>query len=248
MAKFNTNGNVYTVVYASVIVIIVAFLLAFVSSALKPTQDANVAIDKKQQILASLNIREVEKADVEKKFAEIIQQDMIYAVDAATVVDEGKSETKDQAGFKVANKELKEKRPFYVATVEGQTKYVIPMTGAGLWGGIWGYVALDEDCETVFGTYFSHESETAGLGARIVEDWFQTSFKGKKLHNVAPDKFQKISADAIALAVIKKGKEDRDPANYVNGVTGATLTSNGVNDMIQKGLGAYQDILDSYKK
>ena len=248
MAKLNTNGNVYTIVYASVIVIIVAFLLAFVSSALKPTQDANVAIDKKQQILASLNIRGVEKTDVEKTFAETIQQDMIYAVDAANVVDEGKSETKDQAGFKVANKELKEKRPFYVATVGGQTKYVIPVTGAGLWGGISGYIALDEDCETVFGTYFDHESETAGLGARIKDQDFQELFKGKKLHNVDPQTYSKVSAEEIALSVIKKGKEDRAEANIVNAVTGATLTSNGVNDMIQKGLSYYQDILDSYKK
>ena len=242
MAKFNTNGNVYTLVYASVIVIIVAFLLAFVSSALKPTQDANVAIDKKQQILASLNIRGVEKTDVETKFAEVIQQDMIYSVASTDVMDEGKSETKDQAGFQVKSKELKEKRPFYVATVEGQTKYVIPVTGAGLWGGIWGYVALDDDCETVFGTYFSHESETAGLGARITEDWFQESFAGKKLHSAE-------GGEAVALSVVKKGKEGNlKPENYVNAVTGATLTSNGVNDMIQKGLGAYQDILDTYKK
>ena len=144
MAKFNTNGNVYTIVYASVIVIIVAFLLAFVSSSLKPTQDANVAIDKKQQILASLNIRGVEKADVQARFAEAIQQDMIYDIASTDVIDEGKSETKDQAGFKVASKEMKEKRPFYVANIDGATKYVIPVTGAGLWGGIWGYIALDE--------------------------------------------------------------------------------------------------------
>lgn len=241
MAKFNTNGNTYTIVYASVIVIIVAFLLAFVSSSLKKTQDDNVAIDKKQQILASLNIRGVEKADVQAKFAEVIQQDMIYDKETTEVIDKGESETKDQAGFKVASKELKEKRPFYVATVDGKTKYVIPVTGAGLWGGIWGYIALDEDCETVFGTYFSHESETAGLGARISEDWFQELFKGKKLHDG--------ENEGVALSVVKKGKEGNlSPDNYVNGVTGATLTSNGVNDMIQKGLGAYQDILDAYKK
>ena len=74
MAKLNTNGNVYTIVYATVIVIIVAFLLAFVASALKPTQDANVAIDKKQQILASLNIRDVEKSATDAKYAEVITE------------------------------------------------------------------------------------------------------------------------------------------------------------------------------
>ena len=234
MAKLNTNGNAYTIIYATVIVIIVAFLLAFVASALKPTQDANVAIDKKQQILASLNIRNVEKSDTEDKYAEVIKQALVYEAENPTVIE-------GVDGFDVPTKEFKEKRPFYVAEVEGQTKYIVPMTGAGLWGGIWGYVALDDDCETVFGTYFSHESETAGLGARIVEEWFQTSFNGKKVY--AGDNTQ------VALSVVKKGKEGTlSPDNYVNGVTGATLTSNGVNEMIQKCLTNYQNILDTYKK
>lgn len=235
MAKLNTNGNAYTIIYATVIVIIVAFLLAFVASALKPTQDANVAIDKKQQILSSLNIRNVEKSDTEAKYDEVIKQALVFESSAPTVME-------GQDGFDVPTKEFKDKRPFYIAEVEGQTKYIVPMTGAGLWGGIWGYVALDADCETVYGTYFSHESETAGLGARIVEEWFQTSFNGKKVHADGDN-------STIALSVVKKGKEGTlSPDNYVNGVTGATLTSNGVNEMIQKSLTSYQDILDTYKK
>lgn len=235
MAKLNTNGNVYTIVYATVIVIIVAFLLAFVASALKSTQDANVAIDKKQQILASLNIRGVEKSETEAKYEAVIKQALVYEV-GSTTVKEGED------GFDVPSKEFKEKRPFYIAEVDGQTKYIVPMTGAGLWGGIWGYVALNDDCQTVFGTYFSHESETAGLGARISEDWFQQEFNGKKLYADGDDK-------TVVLSVVKKGKEGTLQAdNYVNAVTGATLTSNGVNDMIQKSLTSYQDILDTYKK
>ncbi len=242
MAKINTNSNAYTLIYATVIVIIVAFLLAFIATALKPTQDANVAIDKKQQILASLNLRGIAKEATEATFAQIIVQDKLYEATTTNVIDEGNSETRDQAGFKVQSKEFKEKRPFYIATVDGTTKYVIPMTGNGLWGGIWGYIALDDDCQTVYGSYFSHESETAGLGARITEEWFQTAFNGKKLYADG-------DPSTIALSVVKKGKEGTlPPENYVNGVTGATLTSNGVNEMIQKSLAAYQDILDTYKK
>lgn len=240
MGKLNTNGNVYTIIYASVMVILVAFLLAFVASALKPTQDANEANDKKSQILAALGIEKGTDYDVQAKYMELVTNDMIYGKDAAKPENEGVD--KDQNGFKVPNKEISEdKRPFYVAQVDGQTKYVIPMTGAGLWGGIWGYVALDDDCETVFGTYFSHESETAGLGARITEKWFQDLFKGKKLHADNPDE--------VALSVVKKGKEENmKPENYVNGVTGATLTSNGVDEMIKKGIAMYADILDNLKK
>ena len=236
MAKLNTNGNVYTIVYATVIVIIVAFLLAFVASALKPTQDANVAIDKKQQILASLNIRGIEKSATEAKYEEVIKEALVYKAGSADIIE-------GEDGFDVPSKEFKEKRPFYIAEVDGQTKYIVPMTGAGLWGGIWGYVALDDDLATVYGTYFSHESETAGLGARIAEDWFQNEFKGKKLYADGKD-------TKVVLSVVKKGKEEKgmSEANYVNGVTGATLTSNGVNEMIQKCLTDYQDILNTYKK
>ena len=241
MGKLNTNGNTYTIIYASVMVIIVAFLLAFVASALKPTQDANEANDKKSQILAALGVEKGSDYDVQAKYAEYITNDMVFGKDAAQPVKTG--ENLDQDGFAVPNKELSpENRPFYVAKVDGQTKYVIPMTGQGLWGGIWGYVALNDDCETVFGTYFSHESETAGLGARITEKEFQDLFKDKKLHN--PE-----LPDSIMLSVVKKGKEgDLKPENYVNGITGATLTSNGVDEMIKKGIKMYADILNNLKK
>lgn len=233
MAKMNTNGNAYTIIYAAVMVVIVAFLLAFVASALKATQDANVAKDKKSQILAALNIRDVE--DVEGKYAEVIKQDAIYGADIT------KGAKADHGGFEVESKNITpDNRPLYIAEVNGETKMVVPVKGAGLWGGLWGYIAVNADGETIFGTYFSHESETAGLGARIAEQWFQESFKGKKIYAEG--------SDAVALSVIKKGKEGNlSPDNYVDGVTGATLTSNGVNDMIQSGLEQYKDILSINK-
>lgn len=241
MAKLNTNSNTYTIVYAAIITVVVAFLLVFVASALKPQQDANVAIDKKQQILSALNMRDVEKSQATEKFSEVIKADMIYGSTPDDVKNPGTEATKDEAGFAVESKAITaDNRPFYVAEVNGETKYIIPVTGAGLWGGLWGYIALNDDCETVYGTYFSHESETAGLGARIVEEWFQESFNGKKLFAGDDSK--------VALSVIKKGKEGKlAEENYVNGITGATLTSNGVNDMIQNGLNRYLDILQSKK-
>lgn len=242
MAKLNTNSNTYTIVYAAIITVISAFLLAFVASVLKPQQDANVAIDKKQQILSALNMRDVSKAEATETFAKVIKADMIYGATPDDIKDEGTEDSKDQAGFTVESKKITaDNRPFYVAEVDGQTKYVIPVTGAGLWGGLWGYVALDADCETVFGAFFSHESETAGLGARIVEQWFQDSFQGKKLFAGADD-------SKVALSVVKAGKEGGLGAeNYVNAITGATLTCNGVHDMVQNGVSRYLDILKSKK-
>lgn len=242
----NTNSNTYTIVYASVIVVIVAFLLAFVASALKPTQDINVAVDKKQQILASLNVRGLEKSVVESKYAELIKLDPVYDSTANAVQagdKEGKLGQKDQEAFVVKNKDInKDNRPLYICENEGKTIYVVPVKGAGLWGGISGYVALEEDCETVYGTYFTHESETAGLGARITEDWFQTSFNGKKIFGEDKEK--------VVLSVLKKGKtvDGVGPDNFVDAITGATLTSDGVNNMIQECLQSYTDIFEQLKK
>jgi len=206
MAKLNTNSNTYTIIYASVLVIIVAFLLAFVASALKPTQDANVALDKKKQILASLNLREL--ADVETTYAEVIKEEL------------------PDGSMK--------------AVVDGQEKLILPMKGAGLWGGLWGYISVNKDGNTVFGSFYNHESETAGLGARIAEQWFQDEFKGKVIY------------DAQGNAILGVYKKDKAPAglsadSYVDGVTGATLTSNGVNDMIHKCFTDNKAAIDSFK-
>ena len=223
----NTNSNSYTIIYASVMVIIVAFLLAFVSSSLKPIQDANVAIDKKSQILASLNIRGLEKSEIEAKYDNVIVCDPIIKADGA-VVNEGTA--KDEASFVLDSKDITdENMPLYIANVDGATKYVIPVTGRGLWGGLWGYIALNEDCQTVFGAYMSHASETAGLGALLVEPWFHARFVGKKLFK---------GDDQVALTVVKAGAVKE--ADYeVDGITGATLTTNGVANMVKDGLQKY---------
>ena len=175
----NTNSNSYTIIYASVMVVIVAFLLAFVSSSLKATQDKNVQLDTKKQILAALNIKNVENADAE--YQKYVKGDMLMNVDGTLTENTGEFATNYE-------KEVKEHQRLhvFVCDVDGQTKYVVPVYGAGLWGGIWGYVALNEDKDTVYGVYFSHASETPGLGAEIATDWFQHEFAGKKTLETVP--------------------------------------------------------------
>lgn len=237
----NTNNNSYTIIYASLIVVIVAFLLAFVSSSLKPTQDQNVAIDKKKQILAALNIRGLEGAEaIDAKYNEVVEADMIVKADG-TVMKEGKGKDKD--GFKVDSKALSaDNLPVYLCKVNNDVKYVVPMTGRGLWGGLWGYVAINADLKTVYGAYISHESETAGLGALIAEEKFQNQFQGKHL-------FADTASQEVALTVVKHGKvEPGKEAYQVDGVTGATLTSVGVADMVNRGLQQYTGYFQSLKK
>ena len=190
--KLNTNSNTYIIIYSAILVVIVAFLLAFVYQALKPMQDANVALDVKKQILYSLNIRDLDGAEAEAKYAEVVKEE------------------KDADGQKL-----------YQCEIDGQQILVASMKGMGLWGGISGYMAVKTD-GTVYGAYFNHESETAGLGAEIKDsqEW-QEKFIGKKIFD---------ENGRVVLSVVKKVE---DPATQVDCVTGATLTSNGVDAMLK---------------
>ena len=197
--KLNTNSNSYIIVYSAVLVVIVAFLLAFVYQALKPRQDANVELDIKKQILYSLNIHGLDGQEAEAKYADVVKSE---------------EKTGDQL--------------YYACEIDGQKKYVFPLKGMGLWGGISAFVAVDDDLNTIYGAYFNHESETAGLGAEIKDSQaWQEKFQGKKI----------FSDDGnLAIGVVKKVE---NPASEVDCVTGATLTSNGVSDMLREGLKSY---------
>jgi len=194
MSKLNTNSNSYIIIYSAILVVIVAFLLAFVYQALKPMQDANVALDVKKQILYSLNIRNLDGAAAEAKYAEVV-----------------KAEAE------------KDGRKYYMCNIDGENVMVVQLKGMGLWGGISGYIALhNRQQPTVFGVYFNHESETAGLGAEIKDSQaWQEKFIGKRVYGDNYD---------VVLSVVKKVE---DPATQVDCVTGATLTSNGVDAMLK---------------
>lgn len=229
-----TNSNSYTIIYSAVIVVIVAFLLAFVFQALKPMQDANVALDKKKQILNSLNIRDLSNEEADAKYKEVVIADEV--IDEKGKIVEAGTQGGEKAGFKLESKDYKAgKLALYICKVNGSRKYVIPVYGMGLWGPISGYIALNEDKVTVYGAYFNHESETAGLGAEIKDNvaW-QEKFQGKKVFTSGDDK-------TIALGV---EKNVTDPATQVDAVTGATLTSNGVRDMLHEALGKYLTFLN----
>lgn len=230
----NTNKNSYIIIYSAILVVVVAFLLAFVYSALKPQQDINVALDKKKQILASLNIRDLSDAEAAAKYTEVVECDEIIDT-TATVINKGEKGG-ENAGFKLNSADLKEgKLAVYVCNVDGEKKYVIPVYGMGLWGSIWGYIALDADKNTIYGAYFDHQGETAGLGAEIKDSkaW-QDLFKGKKI----------FSADGAAVAIaVKKASDVKNPASEVDAVTGATLTSDGVSLMLQECFSKYVTFL-----
>ena len=196
-----TNSNSYTITYSVIIVVIVAFLLAFVSQALKPMQDVNVELDTQKQILNSLNLRNLDNATASAKYKEVVKEE------------------KEEDGMK-----------YYECEIDGQKKTVYTVKGMGLWGGINGYIAVDADNNTIYGVYFNHDGETAGLGAEIKDNvkW-QQLFHGKKIH--------KDGVEGIALGVKKDAPVDDE--NNVDAVTGATLTSDGVDKMLKDGLSKF---------
>ncbi len=200
--KLNTNSNTYIIIYSTIMVVIVAFLLAFVSQTLKPMQDANVALDTEKQILNSLNLRGLSDEEAHATYEKIVAFD--------------------------------EAQNVYVCTLEnGDVKYVLPLKGQGMWGGISCFLAIDSDKNTVYGAYFNHESETAGLGAEIKDnaDW-QAKFQGKKIFADGDD-------SKIALSVVKAVNDE----TTVDAVTGATVTSTAVSKMLQDQLAKYMDFL-----
>jgi Na+-transporting NADH:ubiquinone oxidoreductase subunit C len=228
-----TNSNSYTIIYSIIIVVIVAFLLAFVSTSLREKQDKNAALDKKKQILYSLNIRGLNDADAEAKYKEVIVADEI--IDENGSVSAPGAQGGENDGFKLNSADYKAgKLALYLCKIDGQTKYVVPVYGMGLWGPISGYIAINDDKNTVYGAYFNHESETAGLGAEIKDSQaWQEKFQNKLI--------TKEGQDGIALSVEKKVE---DPTTQVDAVTVSTLTSNGVKDMLKECLSKYAKFLN----
>lgn len=228
------NSNVYTFIYASVMVILVAAILSIAAINLKPAQSKNIEIEKKQNILASVNI-EASATEAEAIYAEKIVSS--YIVNAAGEKLDGDAfsvDMKKQFAEKDINKRL---LPVYECNIDGTIKYILPMYGAGLWGPIWGYVAVESDMNTIYGATFDHQGETPGLGAEISTEPFESQFKGKTIFN----------GDAIDFTVAKSN--EMAPAEHkVDAISGGTITSKGLQAMILEDLTAYKAFFNQKKQ
>ena len=201
------DSNVYTVVYASVMVVLVAVVLAFTSQSLRTFQQKNEENDKRQQILRSINVT-VPANEAEAKYSELIKE-------AFLVNENGEKVEGDAVAADVVKAAAEHQYPVFVANVDGQPKYIMALHGAGLWGPLWGYISVDSDRNTVYGADFSHQGETPGLGAEIAKPAFSNEFKGKKLF---------MDGTFKSIAVVKPGKSVAGQ-DYVDGISGGTITS-----------------------
>ena len=229
------QGNKYTFLYASVMVIVVATVLAFISEALTPIQKKNEEEAKMIDILRSVNI-ESTTADVAEKYNKYIGNKVFI------VNYEGeRQETDAQTAFNIdlskeVRKPLSDRQyPVYECHLdEGEIKYILPVRGKGLWGPIWGYIALNEDKNTIYGTTFDHKGETPGLGAEIANQAFQQQFVGKTIFNEG--------GELVSIDVVKGGAPD-DAPHGVDAISGGTITSQGVENMLMDYFSGYEAFL-----
>ncbi|MCD7937196.1 MAG: NADH:ubiquinone reductase (Na(+)-transporting) subunit C [Tannerellaceae bacterium] len=208
-------------------VLLVAVVLAVTSQSLKPLQNENEANDKRQQILRSINV-DVSAIEAQARYDELI-------TDAFLINPAGEKVNGNAFDTDVVKASRQQLYPVFVAKVNGETKYIMALYGAGLWGPIWGYISVNDDKNTVFGADFSHQGETPGLGAEIVRPDFSSQFVGKELFKNGQFK---------SIAVVKPGKSAAGQ-DYVDGISGGTITSQGVDLMLLNSLSGYENFLTS---
>lgn len=219
------NTNAYIIFYSTIMVVIVAAVLAFAALYLKPYQEANMLNEKKDAILASIGA-------VGQDYDRIIKG---YAVDADGAVVEGVSG--DQALdmlFDLRGAIASGTYPIFQST---GGEYVVPVIGKGLWDDIWGYVALEADLNTIKGAVFSHKGETPGLGAEIATEKYQSQFVGKQIYD---------GSRLVSISVVKGGA-DKGDIHAVDAVTGGTKTSIGLQNMLKDCLTYYAPFFEKMK-
>ncbi len=226
--KINKESNIYTVVYAAVLVVVVGFALALVYQALRPAQLENIANDTKKQILAAALIYPTADDPVGELYDSHIKQS--YCVDSKGNIIDGAVALDIDMAAEVKKPATERVLPVFVCSTDKGEKYIVPVAGAGLWGPIWGYIAMDSNGKDIYGAYFSHQGETPGLGAEIERPAFSSQFEGKSIFG--------SNGEFESVLVVKKGQEPAGRA-YVNAVSGGTITSQGVQKMLFSSLEPY---------
>lgn len=233
--KINKQSNLYTIIYIIVIVLVVGTALAVTSLSLRGRQQTNADADKMRQILASARIT-AQDGDVVSVFNESITAQPVYNSRGEQIGDDAFTiDVAAESRMPEAERSL----PVFVCQTPAGTKYIIPLYGAGLWGPIWGYMAFDADGSTIYGAFFAHQGETPGLGAEIEKPAFSGQFTGKQMFK---------DSRFMPVTVVKKGQKPSGDEDYVDGISGGTITSKGVAAMIDNCLVPYQAFLKNLNK
>ncbi len=234
------QSNLYILLYAVAITIVCGGLLAFASQSLKPLQDANVELERKQNILST--VIELKKGDdINKIYAERVKE-LVVGFDGSLKEGVAASSIVIASEYKKSPEERL--LPVYEFRNEADPSkldnVVLPVYGFGLWKDIWGFVALNQDLNSIKGAKFQHLGETPGLGARIESEEIQVRYKGKSI----------FDGDVLVSVMMQKGEgiDYSDDPHKVDGMSGATLTGKGVNNMLNDYLNCYKNYLNKNKQ
>ena len=219
----NTNSNTYTLIYAAVLVVIVASALAFVSESLKPVQQSNIDTEKRLNILLSAQLGRDAAAAGDKNgyVAQLFQKYIThsYLVNKTGEVVDGDAFTNTQHQL-----------PVFECTLDnGSLIYVVEVHGQGLWGPIWGYLSFKDDLNTIYGAVFDHKGETPGLGAEIASQAYAKQFEGKTIFE---------NGAFVSVQVVKGGAKPND-RHAVDAVSGGTITSKALESTLYESLHQY---------
>lgn len=234
------DSNAFTFFFAAALVVVVGLVLSVAAMSLKDRQVRNVQNEKMQGILAACNI-EVTRKEAEERFMDVVSERLILDSTGSVMYEKsGEIDRKDKEdAFNVSPRDQMKKKgagninrfALFICEKDGHDHYVVPMAGNGLWGPIWGYISLKPDLETVYGAVFDHSSETPGLGAEIAGSNFQDQFQGKKIFDE--------NGDFKPVNVTNESISEEEANHAVDGITGGTVTSHGVRDMIERTLSRY---------
>lgn len=224
-----TNSNGYTFMFAIILVVVVASVLAFAATSLQPIQQDNVRKEKMQNILSTVGIT-TDREGAKELYDKYIIQEVAIREDGS--VDESVDAFKVDLAKELKKPVPDQVFPLYVADVEGSKYYIVPLRGNGLWNAIFGYISLKDDINTIKGATFDHLGETPGLGAEITKEWFREKFADEKIYD--------SNGNLVGVSVVKGNP---DPSvkddNKVDAISGATITGDGVSDMISERLKRY---------
>jgi len=215
----------------------VAGLLAFTATSLKPIQDNNIRNEKMQSILASMGV-ETSREDAGETFKTYIKEQLALKADGS--VDTEVNAFTINMKNEIKKDPQQQRFPIYVGDNAGKKIYILPLFGKGLWDDIWGYIALGDDKNTIVGAVFDHKGETPGLGAEIREGWFQEQFIGKKIFDKEGDF---TASNFVSVRTVKGGAKAGD-THGVDAISGGTVTSDKLSNMVKERLQRYLPYLE----
>jgi len=227
----NKESNLYTFTFAIIMVLVIGTILAVTSELLQPRKKQNAADKKMIDILSAIGV-DANRSNAKELYAKYIVDETI--INTKGDIIDGSAFNIDVL-FQYRDKTLDpddKNYPMFKAQKDNYEYIIIPMVGSGLWGPVWGFVALENDYKTIYGAVFDHQKETPGLGAEINTDFFEQPFKGKKIINK--------QGEFVAIEV-KKGGAEVGNMHQVDGITGGTITSDGVSDMLYNTLQIYDN-------